>query len=98
MGEVAYFIVNMLLQDTKLHCKLQRRINLAEVQSRLLAAIFPALHVILPGYELPRDCLVVDATIDPAPSLVIVLWTSAFFVGVNKDEEKGQTRSENVPS
>ena len=76
MGEVAYFIVNMLLQDTKPHCKLQRRINLAEVQSRLLAAIFPALHVILPGYhhaELPRDCLVVDATINPAPSLVIVL-------------------------
>ena len=46
MGEVAYFIVDMLLQDIEPHCKLQRRIILAEVQIRLLAAIFPALHVI----------------------------------------------------
>lgn len=45
MGEVVQFGLNMFLQDTNLHCKLQRCTIAAEVDNRLFAAIFPALHV-----------------------------------------------------
>ena len=45
MSEVVQLGLNMLLQDTNLHCKLQRCAIVAEVNNRLLAAIFPTLHV-----------------------------------------------------